>query len=737
MDEKVRGYETLKGLRAKLASVAVLVCLLLAMTSCSAGASDATAAGNSQSSTVAEATDVESGALGASTIDESLYDLECSDRDLSGEYDENVVNIALSNEGATVEGDGATYEDGTLTITEAGTYVLSGTLSDGQVVVNAANDAKVQIVLDGASITNGDGPAISALAGDKCFVTLAEGSENTLADGSDYAIDGEDEGFGAAIYSKIDLTLNGTGSLEATGSLKHAVFSQDDLIVAGGTYKLTAPNGDGLHGHDSVLVEDGSIVIDAGDDGIVSNDEDEDHGYVSIDGGTVEITAGDDGVQSFNYLRVTGGDVSIKATDDALHSDGCGKMTGGEVAIDAGDDAFHTEYVLQVDDGSLDVTVCKEGLEGQKIYVNDGAVNLTASDDAINAASPENDTTTAAADGTAASATDAAGESAAADAAGAAQDGAMPAMDTQAQGTGTIDGSQIQGMQGGMGQKDQNQHGPHGGGQPPAMQDGGQQDAATDQQGGQDMQPGGGMGGMGGGMMGEDINEECLVQINGGTIVIDASGDAVDSNGYVEFNGGIVLASGPTDSGNGSLDAALGAKMNGGTVILAGSSGMAQGFSEAGQAYVQANVSGNAGDSIAIVDADGNVLASLTAAKNFSNVIASAPGMTDGQTYSIVIGGTVTGADELGYATGTAVSGGTATEVTATTAASANGMGMGGGMQQGGPQGSMGGMPQDGAMPATGGTGQAQDATATQQDATATAQQNASAQTGGITIEDA
>ena len=381
----MEGNEKLeKGMGARLASVAALVCLLIALTSCAPGESSAAEGDASGGAAVeAEATEV----LGASTIDESLYDLECSDRDLSGEYDKTVVNVALSDDTAQIDGEGASFADGTLTVTEEGTYVLSGTLSDGQVVVEAADDAKVQLVLDGASIANADGPAITALSGDKCIITLAEGSENSLSDGADYTIDDEDEGFGAAVYSKVDLTLDGTGSLEVNGSLKHAVFSQDDLVVAGGTYTLKAA-GDGLHGHDSVLVVDGDITIEAEDDGIVSNDEDEGHGYVSIDGGTLDITAGDDGIQAFNYLRVTDGDVKVQSGDDALHSDGCEKIAGGTVEVNAEDDAFHAEYILQIDSGTLEIASCTEGLEGQQVIVNDGAVDIVASDDAINASSP-------------------------------------------------------------------------------------------------------------------------------------------------------------------------------------------------------------------------------------------------------------------------------------------------------------------------------------------------------------
>ena len=611
----MEGNERLeRGMGARLASVAALVCLLIALTSCASGESSAAESDASgETAIAAEATEV----LGASTIDESLYDLECSDRDASGEYDEKVVNVALTDGAAQIDGEGASFANGTLTITEEGTYVLSGTLSDGQVVVEAADDAKVQLVLDGASIANADGPAITVLSGDKCIITLTEGSENSLSDGTDYAIDDEDEGFGAAVYSKVDLTLDGTGSLEVNGSLKHAVFSQDDLVIAGGTYVLKAV-GDGLHGHDSVLIVDGDITIEAGDDGIVSNDEDEDHGYVSIDGGTLDITAGDDGIQAFNYLRVTDGDAKVRSGDDALHSDGCEKIAGGTVKVDAEDDAFHAEYILQVDSGTLEIASSTEGLEGQQIIVNDGEVDIVASDDAINASSA----------GSTGSTMQEGGQMGAAPQGDSGFDGQT---DATAQGNGNLspDESETPPM---PDEGEMQGRGNHG--QPPKMGDDGA--TGSTQQGGM---PGGGQqGGMpSGGMMGDGADEECLVQINGGTITIDSGGDSVDGNGYVEFNGGTVLASGPTNAGNGALDAALGAKMNGGTVFLVGSAGMAEGFSEAQQGYAQANITGTAGQTVAIVDASGTELASFTPTKDFGNVLASTTGMSTDQEYSIVV----------------------------------------------------------------------------------------------------
>lgn len=189
----------------------------------------------------------------------------------------------------------------------------------------------------------------------------------------------------------------------------------------------------------------------------------------------------------------------------------------------------------------------------------------------------------------------------------------------------------------------------------------------------------GGAGGQGGGMgMGD---ENCLIQINGGYTVLDAAGDGVDSNGSVEVTGGVLLVNGPTSGGDGAFDYDLAATVTGGTVLMVGSAGMAQNFTSGEQPFAFATVSGNAGDSVAVVDADGTVAASLTAAKQFGMVLVSSPSLAEGGTYSLVTGGTVTGANADGYTDSGTVIGGSATEVTASTTATGGmgGLGAGGG----------------------------------------------------------
>ena len=244
----------------------------------------------------------------AAAFDVAALDLEYSNRDRDASYDDaSATHIVLSGATATVDGDGASVEGSTVTISAEGTYVVSGSLDDGRLVVEVADTDKVQVVLNGASIHNEDGPAFYVRQADKCFVTLADGTTNTLSDGTDYVLeDGSDEPY-ATLFSRADLTLNGSGTLTVTSSYRHAVCSKDDLVITGGTYVVDAVE-DALRGRDCVKIADGDFTLTAGGDGIKSNkDTKATKGFVSIDGGTFTIQAGDDGIQAQTYLRIAGG----------------------------------------------------------------------------------------------------------------------------------------------------------------------------------------------------------------------------------------------------------------------------------------------------------------------------------------------------------------------------------------------------------------------------------------------
>lgn len=583
----------------------------------------------------------------AVAFDTSALDLDYSKRDMDASYDESsATKIALSGGSASVSGSGASVDGSTVTISAAGTYIVSGELSDGSIVVAAGEDDKVQLVLDGATIACSTGAAIDAQSADKCFVTLADGSTNALSDAAEHSDDTN-----ACVYATCDLTINGSGSLNVSGNYRHGVFSKDDLVIYGGDIDIVAVE-DGLHGKDSVKIGDGDISITAGGDGVKSTkDNKPTKGFVYVSGGLLSIDAEDDGIQAKTYLEIAGGAVNVEAADDALHSDLEGALNGGDTTVSCGDDAFHCETQLTVNDGSFNAETCYEGYEAEKVIVNGGDTYIYATDDALNASAADLSDDSGSDD----SASDMVGEPGA----NAVQPDGTVSDSNSANGEVAQDGMQSGPANGG----------PQDGSTPPEMPSGdvgqgGQMGAAPDNNGGApgDM----GQGGDGGAPGAAD--ENCLIQINGGTIVLDAQGDGVDSNGNVEVTGGILLVNGPSSDGDGAFDYDGTATISGGTVIMAGSTGMAQSFTSGTQAFAMVQASGSVGSVITFSDADGNVLATLTATKAFGCVLVSGAGIADGDTVTVSVDGAAT----------------TATASTTGTSGIAFGGGMGGGQAGGG-----------------------------------------------------
>lgn len=264
------------------------------------------------------------------------------------EYDASAVIITLSGAEAEISGKGASINDGTLLISAAGTYVLRGSF-EGQVLIDAGKEDKVQLVLEEVSITCGSSAAIMGAQSDKITITLAEGTTNTVTDASVYSYQSADEDEpNAAIFSKDDLILNGTGSLIVNANYEDGIRSKDDLEIQSGSYQITSVK-DAIQGKDSVYIADGEFVIQAGNDAVKSsNDTETDKGYVTIDGGTFHITAADD--------------------------------------------AFHAETEMTINDGIIRIESCYEGIEGLSVVINGGDIRLYADDDGINAAGGSDET---------------------------------------------------------------------------------------------------------------------------------------------------------------------------------------------------------------------------------------------------------------------------------------------------------------------------------------------------------
>ena len=571
----------------------------------------------------------------AAAFDASALNLEYSKRDMDASFDESsATKITLSGDSASVSGSGAVAEGSTVTISAAGTYIVSGNLTDGSITVTTSEDDKVQIVLNGVKIASSSGPAIDIQSADKCFITLAEGTQNSLSDGSAFT----SEDTNACIYATCDLTINGSGSLDVSGNYRHGVFSKDDLVVYGGSINVSAVE-DGLNGKDSVKIGAGDISIDSGADGVKSSKStNPEKGFVYVSGGSLSIDAEDDGIQAKTCLCIAGGSIEIDAVDDALYSDLEGTLNGGSTSVRSGDDAFHCETKLEVNDGSFVAETCSEGYEAEQVVVNGGDTNICALDDAMNASaadlsddseSSDADTSTSTPSGeSGANAVQPDGSISVPDASSANADSNEQQPNTAPQGAGQQDSATPPELP--------SDDGAQGGQAGEAPSDLGQ---APDAQGG--MGRGGqAPGGQGGAPGASDSN--CLIQINGGKVVLDSQGDGVDSNGNVEINGGTLLVNGPSSDGDGAFDYDGEATISGGTVLMAGAVGMAQSFTSGTQAFALVRASGSAGNVIEATDADGNVIATLTATRAFGCVLVSGAGVSDGDTITVSVDGAAT-----------------------------------------------------------------------------------------------
>ena len=241
-----------------------------------------------------------------SKADETEADDSKTDETKADESETNETEIASS--GVSISGN-------IITITKEGTYVFSGALSEGQIVVDA-DSAKVQLVLDNADITCASSAAIYIKNADKTFITLAEGSENILMNTAEYeAID--DNNIDAVIFSKDDLTLNGKGTLTINSEYGHGIVSKDDLKLVGGTCNITAKN-HALSGKDSVRIAAGTYNLTSGKDGIHSeNADDDEKGFVYIASGDFTIESTGDGIDASYVVQIDDGDFDITAGDGA------------------------------------------------------------------------------------------------------------------------------------------------------------------------------------------------------------------------------------------------------------------------------------------------------------------------------------------------------------------------------------------------------------------------------------
>ena len=391
--------------------LSILLALALAFSAVGCGAAGG---GSVDKSLTADASDTEETSV-SDAVSSSLEEL-FTGRDLSGKSGENIVTVTLSGDTASADGAGVTVSDGLVTITADGDYLLSGSFS-GSIVVDADESAKIQLILSDAEIASEGQSAIVVLNADKVFLTLAEGTDNSVSAAGELAPFGEVNADGA-IFSRCDLTVNGTGSLSVTCAEGHGIVSKDDLkiasgtIMADGTISITAGT-DAIHSENAddaekgaVSILGGSITAESGSDGIDAT------GAVSIEGGSLSLTAGGGadsvsryasgrggwgesssssssggkGVKSDASVTISGGTVDIDSADDAIHTDGDVTISGGTLTLKSGDDGVHADASLTISGGSVTVSDSYEGLEAADIVIEDGEISVTASDDGLNAA---------------------------------------------------------------------------------------------------------------------------------------------------------------------------------------------------------------------------------------------------------------------------------------------------------------------------------------------------------------
>ena len=383
--------------RRATGAVALLAALALAAgcsTSSASGKANASSSSGSETTWTTISSAVATASTGASVSDilganTSVEDASSSEDDAGTTDTSSATTITLSGSSASASGSSSSnvkVDGGTVTINSGGTYVISGELTNGRIVVNAPK-ADVLLVLSGASITSSDGPAIDVQDAGNAIVVLAKDSKNTLTDGATYASGQEAT---AALFSSDTLTITGTGSLNVTGSYKDGISSKNGLIITGNATINVKAADDGLRGKDYLVVESGTLTVEAGGDGLKSSEgNDETKGFISLGKASVTLTSSDDAITATTdvtvkdtTLTITAGGGQANATVEEQAAPGqestADSTTPSPKGINAG--VSYTQ-----DSGSVTVNAADEGLQAPFINVAGGELSIAAGDDGINA----------------------------------------------------------------------------------------------------------------------------------------------------------------------------------------------------------------------------------------------------------------------------------------------------------------------------------------------------------------
>lgn len=584
------------------------------------------ACSNSTTKTTTETeTAAKASIIGNKAIKSVIGELVTYDKDdyYSDWKNENPNYIELNGTTANLKGSGAEVKNSKVTIISAGIYVISGKLNDGQIIVDVQDKGTVRLVLNGTEIKSSDNAPIYVKNAGKTIVSLEAGTENTITDGTKYTLeDTSSDEPSAAIFSKDNLIINGTGKLTVKGNYKDGITSKDDLKITGGNIQITSVD-DGLVGSDILAVKEGTITIQAGGDAVKSsNDEDTTKGIVAIEKGNFNLKAEKDGIQAETAVligdgsfNITSGGGSVNGTkkaeknmkgfggkrgtkdmnnpdttnnsNTASNSNTTNSTTeteteskkaikaaadigiaGGTFNIDSADDSMHSNNNAVIEGGSFMISSGDDGIHADStLGIKGGKINITKSYEGI--------------------------ESAVVTVSGG--DIHVTSSDDGINVAGGADDSSVNGRPG------QNNF---------------------------------------------ESSGNNMLNINGGYIVVNAGGDGLDSNGSIKMTNGKVLVYGPTSSGNGTLDYNGTFEMTGGFLAAAGSAGMAQATSDSSTQYsilMTYPQTQAAGTIVNLQDSNGKSIATIAPEKEYQTVVVSSPELKKGGTYTLYSGGTSTG----------------------------------------------------------------------------------------------
>ena len=297
---------------------------------------------------------------------------------------ETKIPISLQDQGSACQSELVEIRGDTVTIRGAGTFLLSGSLTDGQ-VVDAADTDTVCLVLQGVSVTSRNSAAVYVKQAGTAAIALENGTENVLSTSGQFTADGENNVDGV-IFSKDDLSVNGQGSLKLFTEYGHGMVSKDSLEIKDGNFEINV-SGHGISAKDELTISDGVFQITAGKDGLhCENNEDASMGNAVLEGGELTVSCDDDGVDVSGTLGISGGTAVINAGDDGLHSSAELRVDGGCLTVTAGDDGIHSDSDVRISGGEIEIPGSYEGIEGRTVELSGGTVHVTSSDDGLNAA---------------------------------------------------------------------------------------------------------------------------------------------------------------------------------------------------------------------------------------------------------------------------------------------------------------------------------------------------------------